>query len=77
MYTYSVHTQVWPNLGIHYASVAKIASLLEEDDMAVQASQAAAGILKDTHPDSSILQEQLQLAYNLQNAMNSSNNELE
>ncbi len=68
---------MWPNLGLHYASVAKIASLLEQDDMAIQASQAAAGILRYTHSDSGILQEQLQLLYNLQNARNTSNDQRE
>ena len=58
--------QVWPNLGLHYASVAKIASLLEQDVTAIKASQAAADILQYTHPESLVLQEQWQLLCNLQ-----------
>ena len=58
--------QVWPTLGLHYASVAKMASLLEQDVTAIKASQAAADILQYTHPESPVLREQWQLLYNLQ-----------
>ena len=59
--------QVWPNTGLHFASVAKLASLLGKDDMALQASQAAIDILKITHPDGDSLNEQLQMRHALLN----------
>jgi len=68
--------QVWPNLGLHHASVAKIASLLKQDDTATEACKAAVEIMRYTLPVSSILQEQLQLMYNLQNVRDSTQHQL-
>ncbi len=69
--------QVWPNLGLHHACVAKIASLLKQDDTAMEACKAAVDIMRYTHPDSSTLREQLQLMYNLQNVKDSTQHQLE
>lgn len=52
-------------MGLHQASIAKLASLLERDDTALRATQAAVDTLKYTHPDSSILQHQLHLRHAL------------
>ena len=68
---------MWPTLGLHYASVAKIASLLEQDVTAIKASQAAADILQYTHPKSPVLREQWQLLYNLQREKGSRSDALE
>ena len=57
--------QVWPNMGLHQACIAKLASLLEHDCTALQAVQAAVDILQYTHPDSNILQQQLRLRHDL------------
>ena len=75
--THAVCMQVWPTLGLHHASVAKIASLLEQDVTALKASQAAADILQYTHPESPVLQEQWQLLYNLQREKDSRSDALE
>lgn len=53
--------QVWPNLGLHLATLAKIAALLEQDEEAAKQAEAAASTLCITHPESPILQEMLQL----------------
>ena len=53
--------QVWPNLGLHLAAVAKIAALLDHTEEAAGAAQGAAGILRYTHPASDILQDMLRL----------------
>ena len=52
-------------MGLHQASIGKLASLVEHDDEALRAIQAAVDILKHTHPDSSILQQQLNLRHAL------------
>jgi len=53
--------QVWPNLGLHLATLAKIAALLEQNQEAASHAKAAALILRITHPDGQALQEMLQL----------------
>ena len=52
-------------MGLHQASIGKLASLLEHDDVALQAIEAAVDVLKYTHPDGSILQQQLHLRHAL------------
>lgn len=69
--------QVWPNLGLHYASQAKIASLLQRDDEAIKASQAAVRILQCTHAGSNVLQEQVQLLHSLQQEKDTRHPELD
>lgn len=50
--------QVWPNLGLHYAMVAKLEMYLEQPGAAVPAAEAAAAILQITHSrSSSVLEE--------------------
>lgn len=42
-------TQVWPNLGLHYAMLAKLELLLEQPAAAARAAEAAAAILRVAH----------------------------
>ena len=65
--------QVWPYLGLHLATVAKTAALLEQPEEAAGAAREAAKILQYTHPDSQIqehmlliLQDMLRLQYKRQ-----------
>ncbi len=55
------HGQVWPNLGLHLAALAKVAALLEHASEAAEAAKGAAEVLRYTHPGSSILQDMLRL----------------
>jgi len=41
--------QVWPNLGLHYAMLAKLEMLLEQPGAAARAAEAAAAVLCVTH----------------------------
>jgi hypothetical protein len=41
--------QVWPQLGLLHASIAKLAHLLEQPSQALAAAHAAAAILAATH----------------------------
>ncbi|EIE20303.1 hypothetical protein COCSUDRAFT_48675 [Coccomyxa subellipsoidea C-169] len=56
-----LYPKVWPNLGLHLATLAKIAALLEQDEEAAKQAEAAASTLRITHPESPILQEMLRL----------------
>jgi SET and MYND domain-containing protein len=59
-----VYPQVWPNLGLHYATLAKLEVLLEHPAAAAAAAEAAAGILRATHDgSSSVMREVLQTRY--------------
>jgi hypothetical protein len=53
--------QVWPNLGLHLAMVAKMAALLGLLGEATIAVREAVGVLCYTHPESSIFKEMRQL----------------
>jgi hypothetical protein len=56
--------QVWPNLGLHYAMLAKLQMFLEQPAAAAQAAEAAAAILRVTHGSSSpVLQEVARTRY--------------
>lgn len=48
-------------MGLHLATLAKIAALLEQDDDAARHAESACVILRFTHPESPILQEMLRL----------------
>ena len=48
-------------MGLHLATLAKIAALLEQDDDAARHAESACAILRFTHPESPILQEMLSL----------------
>jgi hypothetical protein len=55
---------VWPNLGLHYALLAKLEMFLEHPAAAVQAAEAAARTLQVTHgPGSSVVQEVMRIRY--------------
>jgi hypothetical protein len=50
--------QVWPNLGLHYALLAKLKMLLEQPAAAAEAAEQALAVLRVTHGgSSSVLQE--------------------
>lgn len=60
-------SQVWPNLGLHYAMVAKLAMLLEQSQAALAAAEAAGNILHITHGSSScVMQEVMRLRWEAQ-----------
>ena len=61
---------MWPNLGLHLATVAKIAALLEFLDEAATHAEAAADILRITHPESQIVQDMLQLRHDANAELN-------
>lgn len=48
--------QVWPNKGLHYAMMSKLAALLEQDDVAASTAELALQQLQYTHADSPILE---------------------
>jgi hypothetical protein len=59
-----VCVQVWPNLGLHYAMLAKLEMLLEQPAAAAQAAEAAAAILRITHGSgAAVLQEVARTRY--------------
>eukprot|EP00775_Hariotina_reticulata_P013528 gene13528-biopygen15414 len=62
-----VYPKVWPNLGLHYAMVAKLAMLLQHPGAALAAAEAAGNILHITHGSSScVLQEVMRLRWEAQ-----------
>ncbi|CAL8470855.1 g10397 [Coccomyxa elongata] len=56
-----LYPKVWPNLGLHLATLAKIAALLDHFDEAATHAEAAAAILRITHPEGQIVQDMLRL----------------
>ena len=48
-------------MGLHLATLAKIAALLEQDEEAARHAEAASAMLRITHPESPTLQEMLRL----------------
>jgi len=65
--TLSFASQVWPNLGLHYAMVAKLAMFLEKPQAALAAAEAAGNILHITHGSSScVMQEVMRLRWEAQ-----------
>ncbi len=58
--------QVWPNLGLHCALLAKLELLLENPREALAAADAALSILRVTHPGTSVLEEVLRLRWEAQ-----------
>lgn len=60
-------SQVWPNLGLHYALLAKLELLLEQPATAAHAAAAAAGILHITHgSNAAVLRDVHQIHYDAQ-----------
>lgn len=65
--------QVWPNLGLHYALVAKLALYLQQPAAAAQAATAAGEVLKITHTGSSqVLHEVIGIGYEAQQELEAS-----
>ena len=59
--------QPWPELGLLWAHIAKVAALLQHDDRAAVAAETAAGILRITHGDRcNVVVEMLQLRHEIQ-----------
>lgn len=46
---------MWPNLGLHWALTAKIASVTEDSKQAIDAAWEAIKIFRHTHPDSIVM----------------------
>ena len=55
--------QVWPNKGLHFATMAKIAAFLEQDATAAEYAIKALQQLQYTHADSPVLEEIRQIAF--------------
>lgn len=55
--------QVWPNKGLHYAMMSKIAALLEQDDVAAESAATALQQLQNTHANSPILESVRQIHF--------------
>ena len=60
--------QVWPLLGLHFAAIAKLAAVSEDDAMAVHAASDALQVLEYTHPGSRITSDVLQLQHDAPSA---------
>lgn len=59
--------QPWPDMGLLWAHIAKMAALLQHDDRAAVAAERAAGILRITHGDRcDVVVEMLQLRHDIQ-----------
>ena len=63
--------QVWPNLGLHWAMVAKLEALLDNLPAACRDCREAVMMLGVTHPTSSVLQDTRALESQLQCEMSS------
>jgi hypothetical protein len=49
------HVQVWPTLGLHFATLCKLENLLGHVKEAVVASDAAVAVLQITHPETTVI----------------------
>lgn len=58
--------QVWPNLGLHYATLAKLEMFLEHPAHALEAANNALECIKVTDSDSSVIQDVLRVRYEAQ-----------
>lgn len=57
--------QVWPDLGLHWASMAKLASVLGRDAEAAAAAEAACRVLTLTHGGGRVVNEMMHLRHEL------------
>lgn len=55
--------QVWPNKGLHFAMLAKMAAFLERDATAAQYAGQALQQLQYTHANSPVLEEIRQIGF--------------
>ena len=55
--------QVWPNKGLHFAMLTKIAAFLEQDTTATEYANKALQQLQYTHADSPVLDEIRQISF--------------
>ena len=55
--------QVWPNMGLHYAMLAKIAAFLEHDASAADFASKALHQLQYTHANSKVFEEIRQIGF--------------
>lgn len=58
-----IYPKVWPNKGLHYATMAKIAAFLEHDATAAEYANKALQQLQYTHATSPVLEEIRQIAF--------------
>lgn len=57
--------QVWPDLGLHWASMAKLSSVLGHDSEAATAAEAACRVLSITHGGGRVVNEMMQLRHEI------------
>ena len=60
---YNVYLQVWPNKGLHFATMAKISALLDSNSKAVEFAGKALQQLQYTHASSPVLEEVRQIMF--------------
>lgn len=60
---------MWPDLGLHWASIAKLGSVLGRDTEAAAAAEAACRVLTLTHGGGRVLCEMMQLRRELEQQM--------
>lgn len=58
-------SQPWPDLGLLWAHIAKVAAVLARDDEAAAAARTAARILQITNGDCNVVTEMLRLRYDI------------
>ncbi len=58
--------QPWPDLGLLHAHIAKAAAVVERDDEAATAAEAAASILRITNGDCDVVQDMLRLRHDIE-----------
>eukprot|EP00877_Chromochloris_zofingiensis_P003146 jgi/Chrzof1/12832/Cz07g08320.t1 len=61
-----IYPKVWPNLGLHYATLAKLEMFLEHPAHALEAANNALECIKVTDSDSSVIQDVLRVRYEAQ-----------
>lgn len=57
--------QPWPDLGLLWAHIAKVAAVLERDDVAAAAAETAAQIMQVTNGDCDVVHEMLRLRHDI------------
>ena len=62
--------QVWPNTGLHYAMLAKIAAFLEHDASAADFASKALRQLQYTHASSPVFEEIRQIGFEASRSQN-------
>ena len=66
----ALNLQVWPNRGLHFAMLAKIAALLERDASAAELASKALQQLQYTHANSRVFEEIRQIGFEASRAQN-------